>query len=110
MMIVKCAKFWLLAVLLQWLAVHFSPAAVIEKDICVYGGTAGGVAAAVQSARLGKSVVLIEPGKHIGGMTSGGLGATDLGDKGSSAVSVASFSNASLGIPWMMRENLMPVK
>jgi len=48
-----------------------------EVDILVYGGTAGGVIAAVQAARMGKSVVLIEPGKHLGGMTSGGLGATD---------------------------------
>jgi lysophospholipase L1-like esterase len=46
-------------------------------DVVVYGGTAGGVIAAVQAARLGKTVVLIEPGKHLGGMTSGGLGATD---------------------------------
>jgi len=50
-------------------------------EIIVYGGTAGGVMAAVQAARLGKSVVLIEPGRHIGGLTSGGLGATDIGNK-----------------------------
>ncbi|HSU53013.1 MAG TPA: FAD-dependent oxidoreductase, partial [Candidatus Dormibacteraeota bacterium] len=60
----------------------FLPAAeIIEKDICVYGGTAGGVAAAVEAARMGKSVVLLEPGSHIGGLTSGGLGATDIGNK-----------------------------
>jgi hypothetical protein len=53
-----------------------------EHDIVVYGGTAGGVAAAVQGARMGKSVVLIEPGRNIGGLTSGGLGATDIGNKG----------------------------
>jgi len=52
-----------------------------EFDVCVYGGTAGGVAAAIQAARMGKSVVLIEPSKHIGGLTSGGLGWTDSGDK-----------------------------
>jgi hypothetical protein len=50
-------------------------------DVVVYGGTSGGVAAAVQAARMGKSVVLIEPGKHLGGLTSGGLGATDIGNK-----------------------------
>ena len=50
-------------------------------DVVIYGGTAGGVAAAVQAARMGKSVVLIEPGPHIGGLTSGGLGATDIGNK-----------------------------
>jgi hypothetical protein len=50
-------------------------------DLVVYGGTPGGVTAAVQAARMGKTVVLIEPGKHLGGMTSGGLGATDIGNK-----------------------------
>jgi hypothetical protein len=50
-------------------------------QVVVYGGTAGGVVAAVQAARLGKSVVLIEPGRHLGGLTSGGLGATDIGNK-----------------------------
>ncbi|HEV3004292.1 MAG TPA: FAD-dependent oxidoreductase [Pirellulales bacterium] len=51
-------------------------------DVVVYGGTSGGVAAAVQAARLGKKVVLIEPSRHLGGLTSGGLGATDIGNKG----------------------------
>ncbi len=55
-------------------------AAVIEADICVFGGTSGGVAAAVQTARMGKTVVLAEPGRHLGGMTSGGLSAVDIGD------------------------------
>jgi hypothetical protein len=50
-------------------------------DIVVYGGTSAGVVAAVQSARMGKKITLIEPGKHLGGMTSGGLGATDMGDQ-----------------------------
>src|SRR6266545_2355998 len=48
-------------------------------DVVVYGGTAGGVAAAVAAAREGARVVLLEPGRHLGGMTSGGLGATDHG-------------------------------
>lgn len=48
-------------------------------DVVVYGGTASGVMAAVQTARMGKTVVLIEPTRHLGGMTSGGLGATDVG-------------------------------
>src|SRR5262245_13489154 len=52
-----------------------------DFDVVVYGGTCGGVAAAVQAARMGKSVVLIEPGKHLGGLSSGGLGATDIGNK-----------------------------
>lgn len=63
-----------------------SPAAraaeVVETDLCVYGGTSGGVIAAVQAARMGKSVALVEPGRHVGGMTSGGLGLTDTGNTG----------------------------
>ena len=55
-------------------------AAVIEVDICVYGGTSGGVAAAVQAARMGKRAVIAEPGGHLGGMTAGGLSAVDIGD------------------------------
>jgi hypothetical protein len=54
---------------------------IIEADIVVYGGTAGGVAAACTAAKFGKSVALAEFGQHIGGLTSGGLGATDIGNK-----------------------------
>jgi len=53
----------------------------LETDLCVYGGTAGGVVAAVKAARLGRRVVLLQPGKHLGGMTTGGLGWTDYGRK-----------------------------
>jgi len=52
-----------------------------ETDICVYGGTSAGVIAAYSAAKLGKSVILIEPGIHLGGLSSGGLGATDIGNK-----------------------------
>ncbi len=55
--------------------------AVTKADIVIYGGTAGGVSAAVQAARMGKSVVLIEPTRRLGGLTTGGLGQTDLGNK-----------------------------
>ena len=50
-------------------------------DVVVYGGTSGGIAAAIQADRMGKSVLLIEPGAHLGGLSSGGLGATDIGNK-----------------------------
>ena len=56
-------------------------AETVAVDVCVYGGTSGGVAAAVVVAREGKSVILVEPGKHLGGMTTGGLGHTDFGNK-----------------------------
>ena len=50
-----------------------------SADIVVYGGTSAGVAAAVQGARMGKRVILLAEGKHVGGMSSGGLGLTDTG-------------------------------
>ncbi|RZM23700.1 MAG: FAD-dependent oxidoreductase [Pedobacter sp.] len=52
-----------------------------KYDICVYGGTSSGVIAAYTAARAGKTVLLIEPGKNLGGMSSGGLGLTDIGNK-----------------------------
>ena len=51
----------------------------VTADVCVYGGTPGGVAAAVQSSRMGKKAVLVVFRRHVGGMTSGGLTATDIG-------------------------------
>ena len=52
-----------------------------EYDVVVYGGTSAGVTAAVQARRMGKSVVIVSPDKHLGGLSSGGLGFTDTGDK-----------------------------
>ncbi len=54
---------------------------IIETDVCIYGGSSGGVAAAVTVARAGLRVVILQPGQHIGGMTTGGLGWTDFGRK-----------------------------
>jgi len=48
-------------------------------DLIVYGGTAGGVMTAVAGARQGLKTALLNPGKHIGGMVSGGLSGTDVG-------------------------------
>ncbi|MBN9385904.1 MAG: FAD-dependent oxidoreductase [Chitinophagaceae bacterium] len=54
---------------------------VLTADICIYGGTSSGVIAAYTARKMGKTVILIEPGKHLGGMSSGGLGYTDIGNK-----------------------------
>lgn len=54
---------------------------IFDSDVAVYGGTPAGVTAAVQAARSGKSVILISFNGFVGGMTSGGLTATDLGKK-----------------------------
>jgi len=56
-------------------------AATRSFDVVVYGGTAGGVAAAVTAARQGLRTALLEPTAHIGGLVSSGLGYTDFGNK-----------------------------
>src|SRR5438874_3083778 len=53
----------------------------MTSDICIYGGTCAGVIAATTVAKAGRSVLLIEQGRHLGGMTTGGLGFTDIGNK-----------------------------
>jgi hypothetical protein len=55
--------------------------AALTADICIYGGTSSGVIAAYTAQKMGKTVILIEPGRHLGGMTTGGLGYTDIGNK-----------------------------
>lgn len=52
-----------------------------DYDVVIYGGSSAGVAAAVQARRMGRTVVLIEPTDRLGGLTSGGLGQTDIGNK-----------------------------
>lgn len=53
----------------------------LNYDVCVYGGTSAGVIAAYSAAKMGKKVILVEQGKHLGGLSSGGLGYTDIGNK-----------------------------
>ncbi len=55
----------------------------VEKDydIVVYGGTSAGVIAAYSARLEGKKVLLVEPGRHLGGLSSSGLGQTDIGNK-----------------------------
>jgi hypothetical protein len=52
-----------------------------EYDVVIYGNTSAGVTAAVQAKRMGKSVILTGPEKHLGGLSAGGLGYTDTGNK-----------------------------
>src|ERR1041385_6187876 len=52
----------------------------MKSDICVYGEAAGGTIAALAAAREGRSVILVNPRKHLGGMSASGLGATDAGN------------------------------
>lgn len=50
-------------------------------DVVVYGATSAGIAAAIEVARAGKTVIIVNPDSHIGGLTTGGLGWTDIGNK-----------------------------
>ncbi len=52
-----------------------------SADVVIYGATPGGITAAIQLRKLNKSVILLEPTGHLGGLTAGGLGATDIGNK-----------------------------
>jgi hypothetical protein len=73
---ILCMNFRFLVALVVGLQL---PAHAEDYDVVVYGGTSGGVIAAVQAARSGRSVVLISPTEHLGGLTTSGLGWTDLG-------------------------------
>jgi hypothetical protein len=63
------------------LSLSLNAQTVREFDVVVYGGTAAAVTAAVQAKRMGKTVVVVSPDKHLGGLSSGGLGFTDTGNK-----------------------------
>ncbi len=67
--------------LLSLLALPTLLIAADSADVVIYGGTSGGVTAAIQTARMGRTAILIEPTKFLGGLTTGGLGATDIGNK-----------------------------
>ena len=54
---------------------------VNQHDLVIYGGTAAAVTAAVQAKLMGKSVIIVSPDMHLGGLSSGGLGFTDTGNK-----------------------------
>ena len=52
-----------------------------QYDLVIYGGTSAGIAAAIQATRMGKTVLLIHQTSRVGGLTTGGLGQTDIGNK-----------------------------
>lgn len=66
------------AFLLTGVPIH---AAQSTYDLVVYGSASAGIAAAVQAKRMNRSVVVIEPSDRVGGLTTGGLGQTDIGNK-----------------------------
>ncbi|HEV2694590.1 MAG TPA: FAD-dependent oxidoreductase [Verrucomicrobiae bacterium] len=80
-----------LVLLAGMMCIPTKAAVVVDADICVYGGTSGGVAAAVAAARLGKNVALVCVNNHVGGLTASGLGVTDKGNAASIGGIAAEF-------------------
>ena len=70
-----------LRVLIASLLVSSQALQAADHDIVIYGGTCSAVIAAVQAKKMGKSVIVVSPDKHLGGLSSGGLGFTDTGNK-----------------------------
>jgi hypothetical protein len=58
-----------------------SPNRAADPDVVIYGGTCAAITAAVQVKKMGKTVIVVSPDKHLGGLSSGGLGFTDTGNK-----------------------------
>jgi len=75
------ARFLFAFIVWACLALRGRAGQIVQCDLCVFGATSAGVAAAVQAAREGRKVVLTEHGGHVGGLTAGGLSQTDIGNK-----------------------------
>jgi len=79
-------RFFVAAFAIALLAVPLTSRAENEPsdetyDLVIYGPTSAGVAAAVQAKRMKMSVIIVGPDKHLGGLSAGGLGWTDSGNK-----------------------------
>jgi hypothetical protein len=82
----KFMKKYFLVFLVLWLSIlkGYSRGPSVESDsydVVIYGANSAGVIAAYTAKTMGKSVILIEPTNHLGGLTTGGLGYTDIGNK-----------------------------
>ncbi|MHC4520265.1 MAG: FAD-dependent oxidoreductase, partial [Planctomycetota bacterium] len=71
----------ILSIILAACGTTEAEASSYEADVIVYGGTSAGVIAAAQVAAMGRSVILVGPDTHLGGLSAGGLGWTDTGRK-----------------------------
>jgi len=72
---------WVIGVVLLYSCTANTDARKFSADIIVYGGTSSGVIAAVEAVKSGKSVILVGPDVHLGGLSASGLGYTDVGNK-----------------------------
>ena len=72
---------WRLATLVLATLAIFSHSSFAAHDIVIYGSSPAAISAAVQAKRMGRSAVIVSPETRIGGLTTGGLGQTDIGNK-----------------------------
>ena len=82
-----CAALIAVAVSDDYAQPNSRPAIGSRAEIVVFGATPAGVTAAVSAARAGRKVLLLEPGRWVGGMMSGGLSNTDTGQRGPEVIS-----------------------
>lgn len=74
-------RYLLLSLILWQSGLHQTPLKAQSADVIIYGGTSAAIMAAVQVKKMGKSVIVVSPDIHLGGLSSGGLGFTDTGNK-----------------------------
>lgn len=74
-------RYLLLSLILWQSGLHLSSIQAQKVDVIIYGGTSAAIMAAVQVKKMGKSVIVVSPDIHLGGLSSGGLGFTDTGNK-----------------------------
>lgn len=74
-------RYFLLSLILWQSGLHLSSIQAQKADVIIYGGTSAAIMAAVQVKKMGKSVIVVSPDIHLGGLSSGGLGFTDTGNK-----------------------------
>lgn len=74
-------RYLLLSLILWQSGLYLSPVQAQKADVIIYGGTSAAIMAAVQVKKMGKSVIVVSPDTHLGGLSSGGLGFTDTGNK-----------------------------
>ncbi|UYQ94143.1 FAD-dependent oxidoreductase [Chitinophaga horti] len=74
-------KRWNVLLCLALLSGSVTAQQVKQVDICIYGGSSAGIIAGYTAKKLNKTVLVLEPGKRVGGLTTGGLGFTDIGNK-----------------------------
>ena len=72
---------YLMGIVLLILLQACGNSATYKADVIIYGGTSAAVTAAVEVMQTGKKVIIVSPDIHLGGLSSGGLGYTDTGNK-----------------------------